>query len=464
MDIVVIGAGYVGLIAAAGFASVGHRVVCVDIDRRKVDAINAGQPLLHEAGLVDLVQRALAQGTLRATTDLTSAAASADVVFICVETPSTAADGIDLRAVRECARGLGDALRHRSAYCAVAVKSTVVPGTAEDVVGPAIWTASGRTRAEIGLVSNPEFLREGQAVHDFLHPDRIMIGGIDEKSIALVSAAYAPLAAPVCATTPRTAELVKYASNTLWATLISFTNEIATICEATPGVDIEDVMNAVFLDERFASPDAGGGGQPGLVSYLRAGCGFGGSCLPKDLRALIRYAKDAGAEPDLLSAVVRVNESRPRALVQLATHALGTLTNRRLAVLGLSFKPGTDDLRESPAIHIVQGLLRDGAHVQAYDPVAQGPARAKWNDPRVTICSSVAEALDGAEAAILVTAWPEFRSLDWEGLRGRMARPLVIDGRRLLDRAVLQKAGYQYLCVGRQPDLFPMHDVTPSVS
>jgi UDPglucose 6-dehydrogenase len=464
MEIVVIGAGYVGLVAAAGFASVGHRVVCVDIDQRKVDAINAGRPLLHEAGLVEIVQAALVQGTLRATADLTSCASDADVIFICVETPSTADDGIDLRAIRECARGLGDALRHRHAYCAVAVKSTVVPGTAEDIVGPAVWAAAGKTRDDIGLVSNPEFLREGQAVHDFLRPDRIMIGGIDEASIRVVSATYAPFAAPVFATTPRTAELVKYASNTLWATLVSFANEIATVCEVTPGVDVEDVMRAMHMDDRFASPDTGAHGQAGLVSYLRAGCGFGGSCLPKDVRALIRYARDAGAEPDLLSAVMRVNESRPRTLVQLVERALGTLTGRRLAVLGLSFKPGTDDMRESSAVHVINGLLVHGARVQAYDPVAQGRARATWTDPRVAICSSVEDALDGAEAVILVTAWPEFSTLHWERLRGRMAGPFVIDGRRQLDGAALEKAGFQYLCVGRQPDLVPAHHVSPSVS
>jgi UDPglucose 6-dehydrogenase len=462
MEIVVIGAGYVGLVAAAGFASVGHRVVCVDIDQRKVDAINAGRPLLHEAGLADIVQAALAQGTLRVTVDLASCALDAEAIFICVETPSTAADGIDLLAIRECARGLGDALRDRQAYCAVAVKSTVVPGTAEDVVGPAIWTAAGKTREEIGLVSNPEFLREGQAVHDFLHPDRIMIGGIDEASIRVVSATYSPFAAPIFTTTPRTAELVKYASNTLWATLVSFANEIATICEVTPGVDVEDVMEAMHMDDRFASTDAGASGRAGLVSYLRAGCGFGGSCLPKDVRALLKYARDAGAEPDILSAVMRVNESRPRALVQLVERALGTLTDRRLAVLGLSFKPGTDDMRESSAVHVINGFLRHGARVQAYDPVAQGRARATWTDPHVTICSSVEDALDGAEAAILVTAWPEFSTLNWERLRERMAGSLVIDGRRQLDGAALEKAGYQYLCVGRQPDLIPAHHVSPN--
>ena len=464
MNIAVIGAGYVGLVAAAGFASVGHRVVCVDLDRRKVDAINAGRPLLYEAGLEDIVQRALADGTLRATMELASCASDADAIFICVETPSTAADGIDLRVIRECARGVGEALRQRPSYCVVAVKSTVVPGTAEDIVGPIVWAAAGKTRSEIGLVSNPEFLREGQAVRDFLYPDRIMVGGIDEASIALVTEIYAPFSAPIFATTPRTAEMVKYASNTLWATLVSFSNEIATICEATPGVDVEDVMRAVHLDERLSSAGPEGRVYPGAVSYLRAGCGFGGSCLPKDVRALIRYARDAGAQPDLLSAVMRVNESRPDALVRLVERALGTLADRPIAVLGLSFKPGTDDLRESPSIPIIHSLLRQGARVRAYDPIAQTAARTRWQESGITICSSAEEALAGAEAALVLTAWPEFSTLDWAGLRGRMARPLVVDGRRVLDGVALEQAGYEYLCIGRHAAPVPLRDASPTAS
>jgi len=459
MDITVIGSGYVGLVAAAGFAGIGHRVVCVDLDPRKVAAINAGTPLLHEEGLVDLVQGALAAGTLRATTDLQDGV-GAQAIFICVETPSTAAGGIDLTAIRECARGVGEALRGRQTYCVVAVKSTVVPGTVEDVVAPILWNSSGRTSAEVGVASNPEFLREGQAVHDFLHPDRVVIGGIDPKSTAVLSDAYAPLGAPIFATTPRTAEVVKYASNSLWATMVSFANEMAAICEVTPGVDVDEVMRAVHLDERLAG--SAGGRPPGIVSYLRAGCGFGGSCLPKDVRALIRYARDHGAEPNLLEAVIRINELRPQALVQLVERALGTVADRTLAVLGLAFKPGTDDLRESPAIHVVETLLRAGARIQGYDPVAQATARARWQDPRVTIGATAEEALTGADAAVVVTAWPAFAALDWAGLRSRMMRPIVVDGRRVLDRAALERAGYQYLCLGRQPDSIPASAASPS--
>ena len=459
MRITVIGSGYVGLVAAAGFASVGHRVTCVDLDARKVAAINAGQPLLHEDGLVDLVQAGRASGALRATTTLEEGA-DADAIFICVETPSTPGGGIDLTSVRACAREVGEVLRRRREYCVVAVKSTAVPGTAEDVVAPAIWKESGRTSADIGIASNPEFLREGQAVHDFLHPDRIVIGGIDQRSIDAIAAAYDPFAAPVFRTTPRTAEVIKYASNALWATLVSFANEIATICERTPGVDVEDVLRAVHEDERLTAP---GGSPVGAASYLRAGCGFGGSCLPKDVRALVRYARDAGANPELLSAVLHINEARPRALVQLIERAAGTLKQRTFAVLGLAFKPGTDDLRESSAIHVVAGLLDGGARVQAYDPVAQTTARAFWKDPRVAVCTTVAEALTGADAAVVVTAWPEFRTLNWTDLRSRMARPVIVDGRRLLDGATLENAGYQYFCLGRQPLVTPQPDSAPTL-
>lgn len=465
MDIVVIGAGYVGLVAAAGFASVNHRVVCVDIDAAKVDAINAGRPPLYESGLTALVQSARAQQTLRATTDLRSCAPTADVIFLCVETPSTTDGAIDLRAIRECAKSLGETLRDRQSYCAVAVKSTVVPGTTDEVVGPIIWASSGKQRGEIGLVANPEFLREGRAVQDFLHPDRVIIGGIDARSSAMVSASYAPFAAPVVTTNPRTAEIIKYAANALWATMISFSNEVANICEVTPDVDIEDVMAAIHLDERVAPISAAGPIKAGVVSYLRAGCGFGGSCLPKDVRALIRYAREAGADPQLLNAVMRVNGSRPQALVDLTERALGTLDRRVLAVLGLAFKPGTDDLRESSALYVIDELVRRGARVQAYDPVAGPGACVRWkSESQVRICSAVEDAIAGTEAAVVITAWPEFAALHWQALRQLMARPLIVDGRRLLDRGALERAGYQYLCVGRQEALATTEQTSPHIS
>lgn len=451
MEITVVGAGYVGLVAAAGFASVGHRVVCIDFDRAKVNAINAGQSLLHEPGLIPLVQNAVRQGTLLAATDLAAHVAHAQLILVCVETPSLPEGGIDLRAIKKCVGDLGSALRSRRSYCVVAVKSTVLPGTTEDVLGPILWASAGQGADAIGLVANPEFTREGQAIQDFVHPDRVVIGSIDERSLELATAAYAPFGASVLATTPRTAEMIKYTSNALWAALVSFSNEIAAICEATSGIDVDDVMVGLHMDDRLTPVGRSGERvRAGVTAYLRAGCGYGGSCLPKDISALIRYAREAAVEPRLLEAVRQVNASRPGALVSLAETRLGTLAGRTVAVLGLAFKPFTDDLRKSAALDVVGELLRRQATVRAHDPAAGRHARLQWqHDARVIVCDSVEEALCGADAALIVTAWPEFAALDWPKARSLMSRPFIVDGRRLLDGRQLESAGYEYVCIGR---------------
>ena len=449
MNIAVVGVGYVGLVTAAGLARRGHRVMCVDVDARRVEAVNAGTSFLHEPGLEPLLKSAVHDGVLRATTEMADGLREADVVFLCVGTPSAADGRIDLRAVREAAASAGRALRDSGHYAVVAVKSTVVPGTTEDVVAPLVWRAAVRDRRTIGLAANPEFLREGQAVADFLQPDRIIIGGVDETSSRTVADVYAGFAAPIRTTTPRAAELIKYTSNALLALLISFSNEVAGLCEAMPDADIEAVMDGVGLDRRLSPIIDGGRLTPEILRYLKAGCGFGGSCLPKDLRALVRFARGIGADPQILDAALRVNETRPDALLRLLVEELGPIANVPVAVLGLAFKPGTDDLRESPAIPTIDGLVRLGARVRAYDPAASEGARRLWaGNSSVQVCDSSAEACVGTRAVILVTAWQDFANLDWDRVRGLMAGDVMIDGRRLLDPVRITQAGFRYRGVG----------------
>jgi UDPglucose 6-dehydrogenase len=449
VNIAVIGAGYVGLVTGAGLATLGHRVACADTNPSRVAEINAGRSFLQEPGLGELLRQGVDRGALRATTDVSTAVRGAEVALICVDTPSSPGGAINLRAIRECAESVGAALRNQQSYAVVAVKSTVVPGTTEDVVGPQVWRAAGRGRDEIGLAVNPEFSREGQAVQDFLRPDRIVIGGIDERSTTTVKAVYADVSARILSTTPRTAEVMKYTSNALLAVLISFSNEIAEICEATEGVDVTDVLQGVHLDHRLSPVRGEERIRPGILQYLWPGCGFGGSCLPKDVRALSHYARSAGVTPHLLDAAMRINEARPQFLISVLERSLGSLGGLRIAVLGLAFKPGTDDLRDSPALPVIEGLTRKGAHVAAYDPVAGPRARSLWAPTaNVTICSSASEAAANAHGIVLVTAWPEFATLDWKALRGVVADNVLVDGRRLLSPRDIEQAGFRYFGVG----------------
>ena len=452
MNIGVVGVGYVGLVTAAGLASVGHRVVCMDIDPRRVDAVNAGRSLLYEPGLDPLIARGVRDGTLRATPNIGDAVRHSDAVFVCVGTPSAADGGIDLRAVRAAVRAIGEALRPRAERIVIVVKSTVVPGTTEEVIAPLLWQKAGGDHRSIGLAVNPEFLREGRAVQDFLQPDRIVIGGIDEASAQTVADIYTAIRAPIRVTTPRTAETIKYASNALLALLISFSNEIGAICESAAGVDSEEVMSALHLDRRLSPSVDGLRVAPDILQYLKTGCGFGGSCLPKDVRALAHHARGIGVDPRMLDATVRVNDDRPRALVQLLTEELGSVKDAPVAVLGLAFKPGTDDLRDSPAVAVVARLVRLGARVRAYDPAAREEARRCWaGNTAVRICESARDACDGARAAVVATAWPEFGQLDWRRLREAMTGDILVDGRRLLSAEVMARAGFRYRAVGRGP-------------
>jgi UDPglucose 6-dehydrogenase/GDP-mannose 6-dehydrogenase len=447
MNVTVVGTGYIGLVAAACLAERGHRVTCVDTDAARLAAIEAGRAPFHEPGLDDLVAAGRAAGRLRTSGDLAAAVTDSALSMVAVGTPSTGG-AIDLRFVDGAVAEIGEALRRHPGGHVVAIKSTVVPGTTVGPVRRRLEASSGQPAGRSwGLAMNPEFTREGCAVRDFLEPDRIVIGHADPRARAVMDELYAPFDCPKLFTSPTNAEMIKYAANALLATLVSFGNEIAGLCEVTPDADAELVMRGVTLDRR-CRVDAGGTTHvPELLAYLRAGIGFGGSCLPKDVQALSAYGRRATATTALLDAVLTVNGARAAALVRQADAALGGLRGREIAVLGLAFKPGTDDVRDSPAAALIERLLGAGAAVRAYDPVATRVGDGETL-AQVRRCASVEEALGGADAALLATAWPEFAALDWARLVPTMRRPVVGDGRGLL-AAIDWPAAVTYFRVGK---------------
>ncbi|PYP94627.1 MAG: GDP-mannose dehydrogenase [Gemmatimonadetes bacterium] len=430
MRVSVIGTGYVGLVTGAGLAEKGHYVTCVDTDAAKIAQIRRGAPAFYEPGLEELLRRNSTR--LEATTDLRRAVFESDLSFIAVGTP--VADGqIDLGAVRAATRQIGSVLREKPTYHLVVVKSTVVPGTTEQVVLPLLEEASGKKAGvDFGVGTNPEFLTEGEAVQDFLCPDRLVLGTLDASSLAALEALYAPFGGERVRTTPRTAEMIKYTANCLLATTISFSNEIGNLCSALGGIDVAEVMRGVHAS-KYLTVTPGDGRRPALEAFLWAGCGFGGSCLPKDLQALIACGKRAGEPMALLRAVVEVNERQPEQVVALVRRHFPSLVGVRVAVLGLAFRPGTSDMRESPAIPIVRRLLAEGVRVSAYDPAARDEARRVFAEDRVHLCEDLASAVSEADAAVLVTRWEEFRRLP-DVLRATGRTPLLVDGRRMLEK------------------------------
>jgi len=432
MRISVVGAGYVGLVSGACFAELGHESICVDLDARKVDQINAGTTPIHETGLAAMLARHIGKA-FRATTDLAAAVLQSDITFIAVGTPF---DGttIDLTFVRDAAQQIGTALRQKDGYHAVVVKSTVVPSTTDTVVRPILELASGKCAGrDFGLGMNPEFLTEGVAVDDFMRPDRIVIGGIDARSVEIQRRVYAAFTTtPVLEVNNSTAEMIKYASNSVLATLISFSNEMGRVCSALGNVDVTEVMQGVHLARYFNQVlPQGQRVKAPITAFLWAGCGYGGSCLPKDTKALSAHASTLGEAMPLLEAVIGINESQPSQMIRLLDKHFPSLSGLRVCILGIAFKEDTDDVRESPAIGLARSLLERGALVSAFDPVAKDPARAALPH-QVQLTSSLEAALDNADAALLVTRWSEFQRIP-ELLRGRGAPPLIVDGRRFLD-------------------------------
>jgi UDPglucose 6-dehydrogenase len=434
MRVSIVGTGYVGLVSGVCLAERGHDVMCVDSDTTKVEAINNGISPIYERGLEPLLHNTIGS-RLCATTDLHDAVVSTDLTLIAVGTPFDG-EAIDLRQICEASRQIGAALREKDGYHCVVVKSTVVPGTTDDVVLPILEATSGKQAGvSFGVGMNPEFLREGEAVRDFMEPDRIVIGGMDDRTIDMLATLYEVFpGVDIVRTSNKTAEMVKYASNSLLATLISFANEVGNLCAALGGVDIVEVMDGVLLDKRF-SPILADGTRltPAFTTYLAAGCGFGGSCFPKDVKALVAHGNKVGVPMEVLDAVVHVNQRQPQQILHLLGKHFPSLQGVRAAVLGLAFKPGTDDMRESPSIPVIQSLQAGGAFVQVYDPVAQHEARKVLSSLDIAYCDSLEAAIQDVDAVLVLTRWDEFASLP-DLLAARCPQPLVVDGRRMLDK------------------------------
>jgi UDPglucose 6-dehydrogenase len=415
----VVGLGWVGLVTAACFAELGHRVVGREIDAAKVDALRAGQLPFHEPGLAEIVKRNAER--LEFTTEL-EALRETRFAMICVGTPPMHSGDADLSAVHTAVEELSGADGP-----ALVMKSTVPVGTGRQI----------RLRASgVSYVSCPEFLREGTAVKDFLEPDRVVIGADpgDEGAAEEVAAVYAPLGAPIVRTDVASAEMIKLASNAFLATKISFINEIANVCDEV-GADVTEVSKGMGLDPRIGS------------RFLNAGLGFGGSCFPKDTQALKILAGNSGYHFQLLSSVIEVNDLQKRRVLGKLTKHLGSLSGRRIALLGLAFKPDTDDMREASSLVLASRLRGEGAEVVAYDPIAEEAAREQL--PEVEMSASAMDALEGADAAVLVTEWPEFAEIDWGAAAAKMKNPLLVDGRNFLDPAAIRAVGFTFESIGR---------------
>ena len=428
MKVTVIGAGYVGLVTGACLASFNQQVTCLDISREKVDMINNRQAPFHEPGLLELIKNGLESGSFAITTDTKKAMKESNVSIVAVGTP-TKNNEMDLSYVLNTADMIGKSIKSSSYYHTVVIKSTITPLSTQTVIRERIESSSGKMAGEFGLCMNPEFLREGSAVSDFMSPDRIIVGEFDSRSGRVLDELYENFNCPKVHTTLANAELIKLASNSFLATMISFSNEIAFLCEKIPSADSDVVMKGLTLDRRF-TPDDGVKTGLGIFDYLRSGIGFGGSCLPKDINALSRFAKRMDVKTPVLDGVIQTNNKRPEVIVEMLKKELGTISGKTIVVLGLSFKPGTDDLRESPSLKILELLHNQKAIVRAYDPAISPDDN---NLPEyVEVYSEHEKAFSGSDSVIIATAWPEFSKWNWQNLCGLMKQKVIIDGRGTL--------------------------------
>jgi UDPglucose 6-dehydrogenase len=440
MNVTIIGSGYVGLVTGACLADVGNQVLCLDVDRAKIDALNAGRIPIFEPGLEAIVQRNHGAGRLVFSTDVAASVAHGELQFVAVGTPPGEDGGADLRYVLDAARAIG---RSMEQYRVVVNKSTVPVGTADQVRAAIAEALAARGRdIPFSVVSNPEFLKEGAAVEDFMRPDRVIIGSEEPRATQLLRQLYAPFQRNherVMEMSVRSAELTKYAANSMLATRISFMNELANLAERI-GADIEDVRRGIGSDPRIG------------YQFLYAGAGFGGSCFPKDIRALRHTGQAAGVPLQILGAVEHVNEAQKQLLAAKIVARFGAdLAGRCIAVWGLAFKPNTDDMREAPSRVLIDALLRAGARVRAYDPVARAEAQRIYRGvERIELVDSAAAAVEGADALAIVTEWQEFRAPDFAALAKRMKTPVVFDGRNLYDPAVVRAQGIEYFPIGRE--------------
>jgi UDPglucose 6-dehydrogenase len=436
MNVCVIGTGYVGLVTGSCFAEFGVQVICADKDREKIDALGRGEIPIYEPGLDDLVERNVRAGRLHFTTDTTEAVRSSLVVFIAVQTPPRPDGATDLSAVEQVAREIAHAM---DGYKVIVTKSTVPVGTSYRVRQIIEQELAGEGReVRFSVASNPEFLREGAAINDFMRPDRVVIGADDDAPMAIMRDLYRPLylnETPFVVTNIPTAELTKYAANAFLATKISFINEVANLCERIDG-DVHALARGIGLDRRI-------GGK-----FLHPGPGFGGSCFPKDTRSAAHFARQAGERLEIVETVIRVNDQQRQRMVEKILAALGGEANDKIvAMLGLSFKPETDDMRDAPSLDIVAGLEKLGASVRAFDPVAMDHAKKLL--PGVVLCEDAYEACQGADALVLVTEWNQFRMLDMERIKSTLRSPVVVDLRNVYEPRQMRAAGFQYTCVGR---------------
>lgn len=430
MNILVIGTGYVGTTTALVFAELGWNVTGLDTDAQKIQQLEKGVLYFYEPGLEELLKKHLSSGQIRFTTNKEKAIQDHEIIFICVGTPSRPDGSADMRYVKQVAEDIGQTM---NGYKLVITKSTVPVGTQEQVTA---WIqAVQKGTYPFDVASNPEFLREGKALTDALNPDRVIIGSNSNQAVNLLKTLYQSVKCPIVVTTPRTAELIKYASNAFLATKISYMNELARLCDQL-GVNIKEVANGIGLDPRIGP------------SFLHAGIGYGGSCFPKDVSALILAAKQNNIELGILEKVVHVNQTQHLYLLEKARERLKNFANKKITVLGLAFKPDTDDIREAPALRIIESLHNEQANVYVYDPVAKLPADLHYES--VTVSNELEEAVKDADAVFLCTEWPIFRNVDWAKMKSIMNQPNMFDGRNVLDSRQMNTIGYFYQGIGYQ--------------
>ena len=452
MRVTVIGTGYVGTVTGACLAYLGHHVTCVDTDASKIGKLRLGLAPIYEPGLEELIALARSSGGIDFETDMTAPVRESDVIFIAVGTPPLPSGESDLTWLEAAARGIGAAM-DASRFRVVVNKSTVPVGSG-NLVGTLVREGLDDHTVTFGVASNPEFLREGSAIHDSLYPDRIVVGAEDERTVQVMRRLYQPLVdqqfadpsfsprplsmqpVPMVTTTLTSAEMIKYSANAFLATKIGFANEIANICERV-GADVTEVMKGIGLDSRIGR------------SFLNAGIGWGGSCFGKDISSLLHTASEYGYQARLLEASVAVNRLQRQIVIQKLQEKLFILKGRTVALLGLAFKPNTDDLRDAPSLQIAEKLLQMGARVRAYDPIAMSVCRLQHPDLRISYCADAQSAAEHADALVLVTEWPEFASLDLADMASRMSQAVLIDGRNLFDPARARTAGFEYAGIGR---------------
>jgi UDPglucose 6-dehydrogenase len=439
MNVSIVGMGYVGLCLAAGLTKKGNRVICVDVDEEKLAQIAAGKAPIFEPQLEEYLAEGVAANLLTTTLDLKAGIMNSEITFICVGTPCNDEGYIDLKYVREVANGIGDVLAEKDGFHVVSVKSTVIPGTTDGVVQPAVEARSGKKAGiDFGLAMTPEFLKEGSAIADMMEPDKTVIGAMDDRTFTTLETLFSAYPGTIVRCDLRSAEMIKYANNSFLATKISFINEIANMCERF-GADSAVVAKAIGLDVRIGP------------RFLMAGCGFGGSCFPKDVKALYSAAKSAGYESRILEATLVVNETQPLRVVDALVGLLGDVNGKKIAILGLAFKPDTDDMREAPSIKIINELLDRGATIVATDPVAIPNAQKLFGDS-IAYSEDITDALAGADAAAIVTEWAHYKALTADDFLGAMSDPVVVDGRKIYDPKAMLVAGVKFFQIGYSED------------